>query len=40
MSNLTPCIISCLVGSLFCLNLALIGILYALIKNYLEEQDD
>ena len=33
MSNLTPYIISCLVG-------CLIGILYALIKNYLEEQDD
>ena len=33
MSNMTPYIISCLVGSL-------IGILYALIKNYLDEQDD
>jgi hypothetical protein len=33
MSNMTPYIISCLVG-------CLIGILYALIKNYLEEQDD
>lgn len=33
MSNITPYIISCLVG-------CLIGILYALIKNYLEEQDD